>query len=571
MPDMDLKRLRKLRSRAEVLLNSLVPDLTPFRHKLDAHGFRRKPDSESVQDDVNVTTTCSCLMSLALSDKLTDYYGHDSSKTVLSIFDKLLGAPWMSSGLTENNAFTTTLVIRLLGFLVEAGALSSEHAESRVKEHWEPQLRFSNFDTLARKLAEHKDPFPRFLFELFPGDIQKSLKSFVENGSNHDRTERQVATELNKLIRTTSFYDDPRFKGVKLSKEASEQRQKTLDSYHLASFNRVLLHEYFAQEILPLTSKSLKDIALDMTSDPGRFGINDYPPAAAVLYWFVDGVSRAQIHLGTKDWTRLCNLATNEFDRQRSLAVAKHAAMMDPVAMAMSACLCSRLRTISQTLQLGTTNDHSSKLPSTVELERSVSDLFSEQTTSGIWPKYFPLFHYQDAGSNFCFTFELLEAILVEFGKNQNRLLSEEAIISGLEKAVSWCDTNRLRCSEKGTDDKPVPYEGWNSGGNLETLRRGQPESWATAVVHMFLWELVEVLSRRIQQRLLDRYGARKPAKDWRSVDQLLDIDLLLDGEHAGLKGVLGSTIVNTFTRFRGENAEQLRRKPEIGRASCRE
>jgi len=86
MSDMDLKRLRKLRSRAEVLLNSLVSDLTPFRHKLEAHGFRRKPDSDSIQDDVNVTTTCSCLMSLALPDKLEEFYGHESRKMVRNIF-----------------------------------------------------------------------------------------------------------------------------------------------------------------------------------------------------------------------------------------------------------------------------------------------------------------------------------------------------------------------------------------------------------------------------------------------------------------------------------------------------
>jgi len=563
MPDMDLKRLRKLRSRAEVLLRSLVADLRPFQHKLEAHGFRRKPDSESVKDDVNVTTTCSCLMSLALSDKLIDFYGRDGKSTVVSIFDKLLRAPWMSSGLTENNAFTTTLVIRLLGFLVEADAITPKDADSCAKEHWEPILRFSNFDALARKLAEHKDPFPKFLFELFSGDVQKSLNSFVESGSNRSQTEKQVAAELNKLIRTTSFYDDLRFKGLQLSNGASERQTGTLDSYHLAALNRILLHDYFAQEIVPMSPKSLKDIALDMTSDIARFGINDYPPAAAVLYWFVDGVARSQIYLGKEDWTRLCRTATNEFDRQRSLAVAKHAAMMDPVAMAMSACLCSRLRTISQTLQLGTTNDHTKILPSAVELERSVSDLFADQTASGIWPKYFPLFHYQDAGSNFCFTFELLEAILVEFGKNQNRLLMEGPVVTGLERAVEWCERNRLRFSEKDSAGELVPYDGWNSGGNLDTLRKGQPESWATAVVHMFLWELIEVLSRCIQKQLLDIYGARRREPKWKPLSKLLDIDIWLDRKPTSLVTTLEATVVETFKLFKGEQkAEHLRKQP---------
>jgi len=562
MSDMDLKRLRKLRSRAEVLLNSLVSDLTPFRHKLEAHGFRRKPDSDSIQDDVNVTTTCSCLMSLALPDKLEEFYGHESRKMVRNIFYKVLNAPWMSSGLTENNAFTTTLVIRLLGFLVEAGAMPSSDADSSMKKHWEPELRFSNFEAFARKLVQHKDLFPTFLFELFPSDLQENLRSFVATGINRNETEKRVAAELNKLIRTASFYDAPRFKDVKLSKEASEECKKTLDSYHLAGLNRTLLHQYFVEDIVPLTSKSLSDIAHDMTSNLSRFGINDYPPAAAVLYWFVDGVSRAQIHLAEEEWTRLCGFATNEFTRQRSVVVAKHAAMMDPVAMAMAACLCSRLRSISQTLQLGTTKDHSSILPSIVELERSASDLFSEQTSSGIWPKYFPLFHYQDAGSNFCFTFELLEAILVEFGKNHNRLLAEPSVVTGLERAIEWCETNRLRFSEKGSAGKLVPYDGWNSGGNLGTLRKGQPESWATAVVHMFLWELIEVLSRCIQKRILGFYGARKSTK-WNGLRKLLDIDIWLDDKSTSLVTTLEGTIVNTFRSFKGEHkSEGLRKRP---------
>src|SRR5712671_4329365 len=117
MPDIPLKRLRQLRSRAEGLLNSLVSDLKPFQHEENAHGFRRKPNSESIPKDVNVTTTCSCLMALALCDKVTDFYGSHASKPVGDIFNKLLEAPWMSSGLTEDNAFTTTLMIRLFGFL----------------------------------------------------------------------------------------------------------------------------------------------------------------------------------------------------------------------------------------------------------------------------------------------------------------------------------------------------------------------------------------------------------------------------------------------------------------------
>lgn len=573
MPDIQLKRLRDLRRRAERLRSTLVSDLKPFVHAIENNGFRRKPDSESIKEDVNITTSCSCLMGLTLYRKVSEFYGKNYKKRISDIFTSLLNGPWMSSGLPEDNAFTTTLMIRLYGFLIEG--IPGLHLSSLEKE-WESRVEYKNsesFVAFARKLVQGDSDFAKFLFQLFSETLQNEVRSFVESAQNPERVQKHIVDEIARLIRGAYFYDPGRFSSFTPSKAASDLIQKgALDSYHLAQLNRLLFHEFFAEQVKPLKSRPLTEIALEMISDVGntvrlgqlvtRFRIYDYPPSAALVYWFVDGVDRAGVCFDQPDWDRLCRFASEEFSTQRSRVVARHAAMMDPVAMAMSACLCARLRKMSEAARGGMNETHRSHLPSIVELERSVVDLFNEQTTSGIWPKYFPLFHYQDAGSNFCFTFEMLEAVLAEFGGKRNELLSEEAIISGLEKAVIWCETNRLRCSEKGTDGKLVPYEGWNSGGNLETLRRGQPESWATAVVHMFLWELIEVLSRRIQQRLLDRYGARKPAKDWRSVDQLLDINLFLDGDHTGLKCVLRSTIVKTFTSFSGDNAERLRRRP---------
>lgn len=563
MSDIELSRLRKLRSRAETLLTNLVPDLKHFRHKQELNGFRRKPDSTSPDNDVNITTTCSCLMGLALTAKLGDFYGDDSKKKTATIFQKLIDAPWMSSGLTENNAFTATLILRLFGLLVEAGILSSADAEKSPSQYWEPQLRFSDFSAFAAKLTSQKEPFTKFLFQLLPNAAQKQIELFLQGKAAQNKTESQTVTELQRLISRTYFYDSERFKGVTLSDSATELlKEPSLDGYNVAKLNRILLHDGFA-ELRSLEKKTLKDIALDLSAEAGRFGINEYPPAAAVVYWFVDGITRAHIELPTENWCELCRFAVDEFGRQRSLAVAKHAAMMDPVAMAMAACLCARLKTTSKDLLLGTTRDHHSMLPSTVELEKAVVDLFREQTESGIWPKYFPLFHYQDAGSNFCFTFELLEAVLVEFGTPENHLLEEELVVAGCEKALTWCDANRLRWSEVASGET-ISYNGWNSGGNFETLRRGQPESWATAVVHMFLWELTEVLSRHIQHRLLDTYDARRPSSNWKKINDLLDIELLLDrsAPPASLKSTLQNTIVASFDKFKGAKSEQLRKRP---------
>jgi len=556
MPNLDLKRLRDLRRRSEVLLNTLASDLNPFRHQELVNGFRRKPDSPSSPDDVNVTTTCSCLMALAISDKLKDFYGTSYKDIVVQILQKVVEAPWMSSGLSENNAFTTTLLLRLFGCLTNSDAFAPK--APILTKLWEPCLEISKLKALARRLAG-KEPFAQFLFQLLPCNIQQKLQKFPDTKKDQQKLQREVSEELSKLVRTTIFYDTDRFKKVKLSENSKATLKRKMDAYSVALLNRFLLHDFFPTELLPLRDQTFIKIARSMSSDLSRFGINNYPPAAAVLYWFVDGIDRANMSLDEKDWKNLCEWAADEFARQRSLVVSKHAAMMDPVAMAMAACLCARIRKVSNNLLRGTTKEHHAMLPSMVELERAVLDLFAEQTASGIWPKYFPLFHYQDAGSNFCFTFEMLEAVLFEFGGKDNRLLTNDVFLCGLERAVTWCDQNRLRCSER-TPQGTETYQGWNSGGNLETLKKGQPESWATAVVHMFLWELVEILSIHIQTQLLDNYSARRPSHKWKKLDGLLDIELLLDGP-VSLKETLRKTIVKSFEGYKGQ-PELLRKRP---------
>jgi hypothetical protein len=62
-------------------------------------------------------------MALASTDKFRSFFKEDGSPSITpeqwaaKVFQTLLDAPWMSSGLTENNAFTTTLVLRAYGFL----------------------------------------------------------------------------------------------------------------------------------------------------------------------------------------------------------------------------------------------------------------------------------------------------------------------------------------------------------------------------------------------------------------------------------------------------------------------
>ena len=170
MSDVSLKRLRDLRKRARDLHRSVVSDLTPFVK--DDGTFRRKPDSSAQPDDINVTTTCSCLMALAGTHSFSEFYGNaalfgNAIPTGSSIFRKLFQAPWMSSGLSDNNAFTTTLVLRAYGYLFQEGlidhdAFPPESTKDMDKRPWENEFGISNVKELARILSEHPDNASRF-------------------------------------------------------------------------------------------------------------------------------------------------------------------------------------------------------------------------------------------------------------------------------------------------------------------------------------------------------------------------------------------------------------------------
>lgn len=527
MAQIPLKRLRDLRLRADRLLTNVDTDLRAFIHAKDPFSFRRKPDSESRKGDLNVTTTCSCVMALALTNKFHDFYipgkkdGSDDANAQ-EILKGLVNAPWMSSGLTSNNAFTTALVLRTYGFLKHHNLLTSSF---KLEKAWDLELSLSDPRGLARQLKLQRTETTRFLYRSLSDKTRSLLKKASPANTRvvHNKKIRQsLTTDLRHIVHASWIYHRHLFPH---SKKTVRELDEHTDSYKRAELNHNLLAQEFRHAIKQPEKRSFAQIAQIMAKHADNFRINDYPPATPVVYWFVDGVSKAGIRLGASLWKVLLEFARNEFNHQHSLVVAKHDAMMDPVTMGMAACLCARLRSICSNQKTGISAEDLATLPSRLELERSVREIFGLQTLSGIWPKYFPMFHYQEAGSNFCFTFELLEAVLHEFGDKPNELLNDSPVIEGLEKAVTWCEDRRLKTSEGDS-----AYSGWNSGGDITTLQRDIPESWATAVVHMFLWELSGVLSHHIRNRLLEKYSAQPPEASDKRLDDLLDVDLSMQG-----------------------------------------
>jgi hypothetical protein len=585
MLEQHLKRLRNLRDRCAALSQHIKEDLLPFAKTVDGT-FRRKPDSYSPDGDVNVTTTCSCLMALALTNELPDFYNHSIriEDAVTSVFRALVKAPWMSSGLTANNAFTTSLVIRTLGFLKDENLLDLKYRlpdSHPFNKHWELHLGIKNPLSLASTLRERSDPTSRFLWSSISDKTRRLIDTAPDSSASIDdqqiyerRLLEGLALDLRRVIQSGAIFEPSRFPKVSTETRARLDAQPT--GYDLAYANHFLLVDEYPDEFNVPAERTIEEIARALAGAPENFSINEYPPSAAVIYWFVDGVTRANIKLHEPHWAGLCRWAAREFNQARSRVVAEHDAMMDPIAMAMAACLCARLKRITADSQPELTKSHLEGLPSAVELERSIAELMSKQAPSGIWPKYFPLFHYQDAGSNFCFTFELLEAILYEFGDADSRLLTQPSFIEGLERAVAWCEGNRQRCIE----DK-VTYTGWNSGGYLETLMKGQPESWATGVVHMFLRELRSVLSQQIQELVLQKYPVtqNKPHPpvsvaesestsdpEYGPLDDFLDIDLLLRGQPTTVRSVLRERVIKPN---KGHSGASLRRHKIEGARSA--
>lgn len=409
-----IDRMRNLREKTRGLNKTIKEDLEKFLHEKDEVTFRRLPWSPSDENDVGITTTSTCLMALAVTGELIDFYDGDMSKTQKA-FEMIMKGDkndkWISSKLDPCNAFTTTLVLRTFGFLKQKSALD-------------------------KKPSEYK-------------------------------------------------------------------------------------HNNY-----PVGDKSLVGIIKHMAEDiEERFKIFKYPATPAIVYWFIDAIQRAEMNF--EKWEDFYAWTSHTFCKQLSRASAEQEALMDPIAMAMAACLSAKLRNIAKDAKLGTSPKMLTHLPSMIELKNSINILFTKQSKCGIWPKYFPLFHYPDSGSNYCFAFEMLEAILNEFGAEILINDFEDTILGGLEQAVQWCYDNRMDYLDNKTK---VKYSGWNSGGQLITLEGGVPESWTTAIIHMFLDKLQDVLTDRIEDLILSHYRAKKYDKaDSDEWDKLLDIDLELE------------------------------------------
>jgi hypothetical protein len=126
-------------------------------------------------------------------------------------------------------------------------------------------------------------------------------------------------------------------------------------------------------------------------------------------------------------------------------------------------------------------------------VELGLDTLFRAQLSRGIWEKKDPLFVYGRNGDAYCYSFELLTALLSEFlARDDVEVLAkhQDRLKRALECAVRNANRN---------EEFPV----WRSGQRVDDKR---PESWATAEIYLFLQLYRSFLSQRIQHLLLNHF-----------------------------------------------------------------
>jgi hypothetical protein len=78
------------------------------------------------------------------------------------------------------------------------------------------------------------------------------------------------------------------------------------------------------------------------------------------------------------------SVSSKEVTWHISLVAAEYHERMDPVAMAMAACLAQRLRRVGNAKKIGSSGDFEERLPSQRELRHAINSLFQQQLRSGI-------------------------------------------------------------------------------------------------------------------------------------------------------------------------------------------
>jgi hypothetical protein len=191
-------------------------------------------------------------------------------------------------------------------------------------------------------------------------------------------------------------------------------------------------------------------------------------------------------------------------------------------------------------------------------LQHAIEQFFGGQRPDGTWPRSRPLFLYPGLGFAYCYDYELLFHLLSE------RQLGRFVIphLDRLRQAAWALDARRVPLERAGAKDQDRAF-GWSSEHHGKDA---QAESWPTAAVFHFCFELSRLVADAIRQDVFDYVDVTyKPPKSEAppggALDGLMDSVVMTDEGTLGFK----QSLIDNFVQPLIEERDNVRDGREFG------
>jgi len=308
--------------------------------------------------------------------------------------------------------------------------------------------------------------------------------------------------------------------------------------------------EAYSSPLVPADLNQIKkmELMLQQTIRSGHGGVKiaDYPPSAYLTQLVVRALDvRGKLNKKLRESVEVWAWA--ELTRQITLVQAK-TKTADPFAVAYLLMLVSVTTPVSKITP-----------EQTITQRSALKTFFDSQLEDGTWPLSRPLFHYRKFGNAYCYEFEMLTQLL-----QRDKL--QDLLLQYLPKLRNAADS-ALNSVYQLEDDIQV----WTSGHHPQ---QGKPESWATASVYHFFYELDRLLAEAVRRELF-RYldlpltrqvtDNKKPAKK-AFAPNFLDSRIRVRGSLRPLKRFLWENFVEPLARgaARVENGDKFKKGTPI-------
>jgi hypothetical protein len=239
--------------------------------------------------------------------------------------------------------------------------------------------------------------------------------------------------------------------------------------------------------------------------------IEEYPPTAYVTQLVVRALSgRHPLESETRRNVR--RWAVAEINRQIAL-FASSDKTADAYALAYSTILLENLSSLDQSA-----SDTDESTPEEASLARAAIKLLFDQQRKedGTWPPSRPLFHYPGAGNAYCFEYEMLVQLLK--AKSLRSILLDH--LDEMGRAVRSLNNQAFVLKSHAL--------AWASGHHPQSPG---PESWSTASVYHFLYELDRLVAEAVRKSIfvyLDQLY-KKPTEPKIAIEEFLPASEFLD------------------------------------------